>query len=453
MARSIYRQAALDRLAAHDPLDRAAKTVRVRDFAAYLILVGLILGGVLWGMNATAPIKVRADGIVLQESGLLEIVANGEGRVKRLNLDIGTLVTEGDIVAEFEKPNTERELSRLKAELVDSRARLKTLRAFYIEADRREFQVESNRLAAIFATQTLVERREFLLGERLADLTQMEKKKIITRNKLIDAELEVANAKEKTANLKLEAKIIETKRVNRQSKQGLALLDEELKLNNLARKVTRMEGQLADESVARSLHSGRVVELKVNRGDVVTAGASLAVLVPEEQAIEPDFGVLYVSPVDGKRIKVGMDVELVPSSVRREQYGFVRGTVEFVSAVPSTQESMNRVLKNQQLVTRLSGAGAPFEVKVGFVKNSTNPSGLEWSSSTGPPSKLSSGTLFKGDVVVERVPLLALLAPSIASSTSLSELDSNQANSWLRSARTWLAAAFQPSENRTSNTQ
>ncbi len=435
----------MNRLAAHDPLDRAARTVRVRDFVSYLTLVVLILCGVLWGMSATAPVKVRAGGIILQEHGLLEIAATSEGRVKRIDLDIGSLVSEGDVVAEFEKPETERELSRLRLQLADSESRLKTLRSFYLEEDTREVQVEQNRLAAISKTQKLVERREALLAERLADLNKMAEEKIVTRTKLIDAELTLANAKERNAALDLEARVIETKRHKRQSQQRLALLDEQLKVNNLARKIERLEGQHADESVARSLHSGRVVELKVNRGEVVTSGTSLAVLAPVTQNPETDYGALYISPIDGKRVKVGMDVELVPSTVRREQYGFVRGKVAFVSSVPATQESMQRVLQNQQLVQRLSGAGAPFEVKVTFLKNSANPSGLEWSSSAGPLSTLDAGTLFKGDVIVERVPLMALLFPSTAGSKGLADVDTNRVSSWVQSTKSWFVGWFQQS--------
>jgi len=416
LASTIFRQAALNRLAALDSMDAAAKTVRFKDLFAFVVLLLVFVGAFVWAISATAPVKVRGEGIVLQKAGLNEIVANGGGRIKKLILSVGVNVLEGQTIAELEKPEIEADLRRVQAELIDVKLRQKSLREFFSETEQRESKVEDDRITAIYRIQSSINRRQELLENRLKNVRSMIAQKIFTANRLIDIELQLTEATEKNGSLGLQIRTIETGRINRQKKQTLTLLDERQKVGELQRKITRLQERLQAESTVRSLHTGRVIELKVNRGDVVVSGTSLAVLSPVGNSSEADYGTLYVSPADGKRIKTGMKVELVPSTLKREQYGALLGVVEFVSAVPSTLESMQRNIKNAQLVKRLSGTGAPFEVRVSFTKNSKNISGFEWSASKGPSSKISPGTLFAGDIVVNRKTLLELLFPFVSQS-------------------------------------
>ena len=91
----------------------------------------------------------------------------------------------------------------------------------------------------------------------------------------------------------------------------------------------------------------------------------------------------------------------------------VSGVVSEVSDVAATKEGMTSALKNEQLVAKLSGEGAPIAVKVLLDEDSTTASGLNWSSSKGPAQRIPAGTLLDGAIVVERVAILTLLAPSL----------------------------------------
>jgi HlyD family secretion protein len=122
---------------------------------------------------------------------------------------------------------------------------------------------------------------------------------------------------------------------------------------------------------------------------------------------------MYVSPRDGRRVEKGMAVEIVPSTTRKEEFGFVHAVVTDVSDVAATAEGMRSVLKNEQLVAKLSGEGAPVAVRVKLETDTATPSGLKWSSSKGPAQRVSPGTLLDGLVVVDRVAIVNLLAPTL----------------------------------------
>jgi HlyD family secretion protein len=72
---------------------------------------------------------------------------------------------------------------------------------------------------------------------------------------------------------------------------------------------------------------------------------------------------------------------------------------------------MMRALKNEQLVTTLSGHDAPYEVHADLVPDRETPSGYRWSSSSGPPARVQSGTLATGDITVERRRPIEMILP------------------------------------------
>jgi HlyD family secretion protein len=120
-------------------------------------------------------------------------------------------------------------------------------------------------------------------------------------------------------------------------------------------------------------------------------------------------------PTEGKRIQPGMDVQVSPVTVRREEYGYMLGTVSFVSPQPATRQGMLRTLGNEILVEQLAGAGAPFLLEVALQADPEARSGFRWSSGGGPPTRVESGTLVSVRVVVDRQRPISLVIPAFRS--------------------------------------
>ena len=85
-----------------------------------------------------------------------------------------------------------------------------------------------------------------------------------------------------------------------------------------------------------------------------------------------------------------------------------------VARRPATPEGMRRILQNGQLVTELTAEGAPIEVRIALARNPRNASGFSWSSSDGPRTRVSAGSIVRGRVVVDRKPVIAWLIPRAA---------------------------------------
>ncbi len=156
--------------------------------------------------------------------------------------------------------------------------------------------------------------------------------------------------------------------------------------------------------------SGHVVEVDVNPGSAVESGTRLMTVELGDKDKKNLEAVFYVSPTDGKQIKPGMKVQIEPATVKHEEHGYMLGQVLSVSPFPVTQQGMLHLLGNEALAETFSAGGAPIEIHVALNPAPT-PSGYQWSSRTGPPDPLSSGTLATALIQVNEQRVLSLVFP------------------------------------------
>ena len=107
-----------------------------------------------------------------------------------------------------------------------------------------------------------------------------------------------------------------------------------------------------------------------------------------------------------------MEALVVPSTVKPQEYGYMKAKVTYVSAFPVTQQGMMTSMKNNQLVQSLLQMGAPFEVYVEFEKNPKAYSGYAWTSAAGPEITINAGTSCSGKITVQQQPPIAMVIPA-----------------------------------------
>ena len=411
--KQIFRQAALDRLASPEKLDAPARLVRGSGWLVLLTFAVAIAGCAVWAFTAKAPVSVPADGILIDRAGLVEIAADRGGRLETLDLEPGAEVAAGEVVARMSQADLRRELEAAAARLDDARQRYARFEGFYDEQKRREDQSDAARRATIERTLDVLRERVALLDERVEKTGALFAKNIVVQDRLLEAQVAAADARERVSVLEEEALRLDLSAVERESERRIALLDEALNVEEQEREVARLTAQLADQQVIRSAHAGRVVELKVNAGDVVQPGDALATLAPLDGAGELE-AVFYAPPAEGKRIEPGMIAEVSPGAVEREVYGFILAEVASVAPLPATPEGMRRTLQNDQLVSQLSAGGAPIEARVRLIRDPATETGLAWSSSLGPARGVGAGAVVTGRVIVDHVPVIDLVVPGIS---------------------------------------
>lgn len=158
--------------------------------------------------------------------------------------------------------------------------------------------------------------------------------------------------------------------------------------------------------------TGRVLEVKVSRGDTIAAGDSVVTIERIDNKKKRLEAIMYIPVESGKKVIPGMEVQINPISVQREQYGFMLGRVTSVSDFPTTRQGMKVTLGNEVLVNQLAASGrALLEVTVELATDSRTESGFQWSSGAGAPVIINSGTLFEGAIVLKREKPLSFIIP------------------------------------------
>ncbi|HYD13262.1 MAG TPA: NHLP bacteriocin system secretion protein [Allosphingosinicella sp.] len=410
MAESIYRKAALDRMASPERLDAPLTLVGRPSWLLLGAFAVAILTAIVWASVTRAPVKVSAQGILINRTGLAEVVAGDEGRIVSLLVAPGDNVAAGQPVATIARTELTRELDEARSRLAQAQARLERLRGFYGDQGEQRSGADSVRLATIAeARRVLVDRTRYL-EQKASRMAPLVERGFIQRDRLVEVQIELADVRERISNLGESAIRVRIDANERSGTAGLALLDEQRNVEELQRLTQRLSARLSDEEVIRSRHAGRITEVKVSAGDVIARGSAIATIAP------PDDGrslvaLLYVPAADGKRIEPGMSAEIVPTTVERAVYGHIPGRVISVAPLPSTPEGMRRILRNDQLVQELVAGGAPIEVRIALDRSAGNASGFAWSASSGPRNRISAGSIVRGQVVVDRRAVIGWLLP------------------------------------------
>src|SRR4051812_13108612 len=91
---------------------------------------------------------------------------------------------------------------------------------------------------------------------------------------------------------------------------------------------------------------GRVIERQAGPGDHVEVGDSLLSLEQPGGSLE---AFLYLPPTDAARVRPGMEVQLAPASVKKDEHGLLLGHVGTVAPLPASQAGMRQALGSAEL--------------------------------------------------------------------------------------------------------
>jgi HlyD family secretion protein len=147
--------------------------------------------------------------------------------------------------------------------------------------------------------------------------------------------------------------------------------------------------------------------MKAENGALIERGSPIASIEPLNSNLE---AVIYVSYGDGKKVQPGMDVQIAPSTIKPEEYGYILGTVKSISSFPVTKEGMQMVLGSNDLTDKFFEKGPPHEIHVTLLTDPETRSGYKWSSQ-GPDVTIESGTFSSAKIIIRRQSPVSLIIP------------------------------------------
>ena len=414
MAKEIFRRVALERLTSPERLEQTTRIIGSANWLALVAIATAIVIGIVWSAVAFAPVRVEGAGIFIQPAGVRVITAEHGGRIESLAVSSGDSVNKGQIVARIARPDLRQELATARRELADYQQRLDRVVTFHEENRERERAVRQRRLARITDLIAQLEERAALLEQQVAGIQGLIENGTATKDRLIDAKVQLTSARSRISTLQEEREQLQLEAETKAIERARERLDLELERDALQRQVGTLKARLAKRAVVKSPYAGRVIEMQSNAGDVVASGAEIMTLLPTEGGEAGELiALLYVPADSGKKVQPGMAAQIVPTSVKPQAYGYIKGEVISIASLPASREGMQRILQNQDLVRRLSREGAPFEARIKLERAPDSASGFRWTSSQGPDLTFNAGNLVRGRVTVERERIISLAVPQI----------------------------------------
>lgn len=406
----IFRKVALERLSSPEQLDQLMQVTNPRGWLALGAMGALLLTGVGWAVLGSIPTDATGEGILLRQGGVSSLVAPEAGQVEELLVSVGDVIEKGQVVASIRQEELLRQIQDSRDKLAGVRTEHGDLLRYAGEQgrlrDRDLAQQRSNLEQTIRALQREVE----LARERVAADRDLLKDGLVTKQTLLASEQRLNDAQDRLATARLDLNGLELKRLESAQQVEQQLEVRQTEIRNLELELRERQARLAQTSRVVSPHAGRVLEVLVDRGDVVSPGTALLNLEVVSREL---MAMLFVPASAGKRVQKGMRVRVSPSTVKREEYGSLLGRVVWAAEFPSTKRGMVRVLGNEELANRLMTEGPPIQVNVALDRDPSTPTGYRWSSSTGPSVEISSGTLASGSVIVRQERPIRLIIPKV----------------------------------------
>ena len=406
----IFRKVALERLSSPEQLDQLLQVTDPKGWLALAALGALLLTAITWGVFGSIPTEARGEGILLRHGGVSSLVAAENGQVEEILVAVGDVIAKGQVVARIRQEEMLRQIQDTRDKLADVRSEYRDLVRYAGDQRRLRDRGLAQQRANLQQTVQALSRQVELTRERIASERELLKDGLITKQTLLASEQTLNTTQDQLASARLELNGLELKRIEAEQLVDQQVQSREAQIRDLEIELREKQAKLGEAARVVSPHAGRVLELLVDRGDVVNPGTPILNL----EVVSNDLmAVLFVPALTGKRVQPGMAVRLSPSTVKREEFGAILGRVTWAAEYPSTSRGMIRLLGNEALAQKLMAEGPPIQVNVALEKDPSTPSGFRWSSSRGPSLRISSGTLATGDVVVRAEAPINLVIPKV----------------------------------------
>lgn len=183
-------------------------------------------------------------------------------------------------------------------------------------------------------------------------------------------------------------------------------------------------------------HDGMVTEVCAHRGQFVREGTfgyvttsrsgillsvkgenesfnafeSCASLFPQEEAERQMREVTaFVTFKDLRKLKTGMEVQVSPADLSREEYGYMTGRIIDIGAYPVGREEMVKHFRSEELANAVFPEEAAFEVKILLDEDASRPGQIRWSHKASAQTDICIGTFCHIQVLTRQRPVMELI--------------------------------------------
>jgi HlyD family secretion protein len=473
----LFRKESLERLSSPERLDQLMKVIKPKSWIS-LATLGTLAGIALtWSIFGSIPVTVGGRGVTIYPSKVIPLQAKSAGQLLAVNIKEGDIVKKGDVLATVDQEDLRKQLQLARgklAQLKDQEGNANLLQTKrnnqdLKSLDKQRQSLENNlqtvqSLAPVLKDKGVrsLQRERVNLTRRLKVTNEMlpnYKKRWESRKKLFavgavaddtvlqarkeyldslasideaESQLKQIDVKEADAlkqylsnlnemrSIQSQLQELNSKKATQDQQDLESSTNRKKEIQEVEREINKLEEQLASNGKIISQHSGRILEITINPGQVLEAGARIA-NIDIENLDSKMVAITYFPVEDGKKIQPDMTIQVTPQTVKRERFGGVVGRVTKVSQFPISKEAASKVVGNSEMVAGLISDKQQGVIEVVSTLN-TDPntfSGYQWSSSAGPKMKISPGTTSTARVKVEDRAPITFVLPILRSASGI----------------------------------
>jgi len=412
-----FRAAALDRAVSPEQFDHLVVLTKPSDWIWTSVLCLVLAAALIWGVVGRIPTRVSGDGILVSSGDtVVDAVSAAAGQLASVSVTVGDRVGLGQPIARIVQTDIEQKHNEAIAVLHEKEREYEVLAARVereLTAKGQNYAKLEEALNQVIKATT--QRVEYLAVD-VKSLEDLMAKGLTTRRTLDERRQELTSARERKDDSLNQILKLRAEKTDLETQRDRELRQSEFAVNEARRQEKASAEQLSQNTQVISPIEGRVLEVKISPGSVLSVGTAVVAIESEGDKLE---AVIYIPAEQGKKIKPGMEVHLEPATVKREEFGMMLGSIETVSDFPMTPQGISAVLHNETLVSRFTKEGAPYAAKVILAPDAATPTGYSWAVGRGPNVHLTSGTLARAEITTRHQRPLDLIIPLIRHLTGI----------------------------------
>lgn len=406
-----YRKAVLELHQSPERLNELITVSKPTGWIALCIVVLLLSGCVIWSVLGRLPTNVAGPGILLSEGGrIYEVTAISDGALSNMAVRVGDRVEPDQLLAEITQADAEREIRGARAQLADRIADLARAISYRDEEAKLRGESITRQQQALDLRVRLGRQREETLRQRIQTTETLFRDRIVTQSEVLTLQQELAVVLQDASNANSEYARLEAEELQINNTAARRIREAEAALDEAGRRVNTLEEALEYTSRILAPVAGEVKEMRALQGARMRSGQTVLTLESRGVGIE---AVIFLSPSNGSRVKVGMPVRIAPSNAPREEYGTVTGHVVSISNFPLSFEAIQASVRNEGLARSFMERGPPYEAIVRLERDTATASGYRWTSGKGVSVVLASGTTLTADVTIEFRRPIEIVIPAL----------------------------------------
>lgn len=410
MSAPLFRRDSVDQLVSVEALDQAPQSILLRAKLLIACCIILFVSGGLFSVLVSVPVKVSAEGIIWTPQGIREVAVNSAGLIKHVNLGRSDLVEQDQVIAVIDQTDLRMERDSLQRELQAITLYIEQLNQLNNQDKSIRSEFDQKVADILDTSRQRYKEQEKRLADREKVLERSNRQGLLETERVNQMLNDLTTTKERLSSISRDRANQVRQNLQSDIQVNKALLTTERERSQINEKLRQLDSKILNQGEVTSPFAGRIVQVDVDPGDYVSPGKTIAMIQPGDDQ-HYLRALVYVNYSDGAKVQEGMAVELEISAYPKDKYGVVTGKVTKVSQLPSSIDSLMRQLKNDQLVKRLAGDGAPYEIQIQLDESDEDVSGYHWSTVTSADRHLHSGIMTRAHIIVRQKKLYKLMSP------------------------------------------